>query len=181
MGATILGLSGSPRKGGNTDIVVRRAMDGVAANSGQDANFIRVADFDLRHCVGCRQCMTLGRCALEGDDLDAIMSYMFAAKIAVIGSPVYWNSPPGVMKDFMDRSHGWYTDHTILAGKQAAIISVATGGGFASHEDAIESWLTCYGARVAHKTRIYACEKAEVLQRPRELRKIDEVVAALSA
>jgi multimeric flavodoxin WrbA len=180
MSAAILGLSGSPRAGGNTDIAVRRAMEGVAERTARDANFVRVADFELRQCAGCRQCMTLGRCAIGGDDLDEIMSYLFAAQILVVGSPVYWNSPPGIMKDFMDRSHGWYTDHTILAGKRAAIISVATGGGFASHEDALESWLTCYGAQVAHKARIYACEKAEVLDRPGELRKLDQVIAALA-
>jgi hypothetical protein len=34
---------------------------------------------------------------------------------------------------------------------------------------------------VAHKARIYACEKAEVLDRPGELRKLDQVIAALAA
>jgi len=156
MSAAILGLSGSPRAGGNTDIVVRRAMEGVAERTGRDANFVRVADFELRHCAGCRQCMTLGRCAIGGDDLDEIMSYLFAAQILVIGSPVYWNSPPGIMKDFMDRSHGWYTDHTILAGKRAAIISIATGGGFASHEDAPGATFTRSRISRAHGARARA-------------------------
>jgi multimeric flavodoxin WrbA len=181
MDAPILGLSGSPRMGGNTDIVVRRAIEGIAAKSGKRADFIRAADFSLKHCIGCRQCMTLGRCAVEGDDLNEIMSHLFAAQIMVIGSPVYWNSPPGTMKDLMDRSHGWYRDHSIFAGKRAAIISVATDSGFESHEEAIESWLRCYGAQVVHKARIYACEKAEVLERPAELRKLDAVVSALVA
>jgi len=181
MAAPILGLSGSPRADGNTDIVVRRAMEGTAAKTGKAADFIRVADFTLQHCIGCRQCMTLGRCALKGDDLDQIMSHFFAAEIMIIGSPVYWNSPPGIMKDLMDRSHGWYTDQGIFAAKRAAIISVATGGGFASHEDAIEGWLRCYGAKVVHKARIYACEKAEVLGRPDELRKVGALISALAA
>jgi len=179
MGNPILGLSGSPRAGGNTDMLVRRAIQAIGANTGQDVNFIRAADFSLKHCVGCRQCMTLGRCALEGDDLDQIMAYLFAAEIMVIGSPVYWHSPPGVMKDLMDRSHGWYTSRAIFAGKRAAIISVATDSGFESHEQAIESWLACYGAKVVHKARIYACEKGDVLQRPAELRKLEGVIRAL--
>ncbi|UCH36415.1 MAG: flavodoxin family protein [Armatimonadota bacterium] len=180
MGAPILGLSGSPREGGNTDIVVQRAVDAVAQKSGKDVNFIRVADFALGHCIGCRQCMTLGRCALEGDDLNEIMAYLFDAETIIIGSPVYWLSPPGVLKDFMDRSHGWYTDLSILAGKRAAVISVAADSGFEPHEEAIAAWLTCYGAEVVHKARIFAREKGEVLDRPDELRKLDTVVSALA-
>lgn len=179
MAALILGVSGSPREGGNTDIVVRRVMAGVAAKTGKDADFIRVADFDLAHCIGCRRCMTLGRCALEGDDLDEIMAHLFAAETIIVGSPVYWLSPPGMLKDLMDRSHGWYTDLSIFAGKRAAIISVAADSGFETHEAAIEAWLTCYGAAVVHKARLLAREKAEVLERPDELRKLDAVITAL--
>ena len=181
MSGSILGLSGSPRQDGNTDLVVRRVVEGLIARTGREGSVIRVADYSLAHCIGCRRCMVLGHCALEGDDLDEIMAHLFGAEVMVIGSPVYWNSPSGVMKDLMDRSHGWYTDHTIFAGKRAAVISVATGGGFASHEDAIASWLTCYGANVVCKARIHACEKAEVLDRPGELRKLDAVISALAA
>jgi multimeric flavodoxin WrbA len=179
--AQILGVSGSPRRDGNTDIIVRRVVEGVGSISGRKAEFVRVADFDLKHCIGCRRCMTLGHCAIEGDDLDRIMAHFFAAETIVIGSPVYWLSPPGILKDLMDRSHGWYTDLTILSGKWAGIISVAADSGFEPHEDAIEAWLTCYGAEVVAKARIYAREKGEVLERPAELRKLDAVIAALTA
>lgn len=180
MSAPILGVSGSPRRDGNTDIVVRRVVDAVASNRGLEAEFIRVADFDLEHCIGCRRCMTLGRCAIEGDDLDEVMAHFFVAEIIIIGSPVYWLSPPGILKDLMDRSHGWYTDLTILSGKHAAVISVAADSGFEQHEEAIEAWLRCYGADVVTKARILAREKGEVLGRPAELRKLDAVIAALS-
>lgn len=180
MSAQILGVSGSPRRDGNTDIAVRRVVDGIASNRGQEAEFIRIADFDLEHCLGCRRCMTLGRCAIEGDDLDRIMAQFFAAETIIIGSPVYWLSPPGILKDLMDRSHGWYSDLTVLSGKRAAVISVAADSGFEPHEQAIEAWLACYGAEVVAKARILAREKGEVLNRPEELRKLDAVVAALS-
>jgi len=76
------------------------------------------------HCKGCRECMETGECAIKDDDLDLILDRLMKAHLIVIGAPVYWDSPPGVMKDFIDRTHGFYLDHNRLSGKKVGIISV---------------------------------------------------------
>jgi len=117
--------------------------------------------------------MRLGRCAIRGDDFEKVMERFLRADLFVLGAPVYWLSPPGVMKNFIARTHGYYLDRSILRGKRAAIISVTTEGGFEPHEEVMTSWLRVYGAEVLAKARILACEKGEVLKRPGELRKVD--------
>ncbi len=179
MGTLVLGISGSPRKDGNTDIVVRKALTAISELRLVGTEFIRIADFNIEHCEGCRKCMEIGECAIGDDDFSLVLEKLMKADLIIIGAPVYWNSPPGVMKDFIDRTHGFYTDHSRLSGKKVGIISVATSSGFESHEK-ILSWLATYGAEIISKARIYAREKGEVLHRPTELSKVEEFASLLS-
>ena len=178
---TILGLSGSPRRDGNTDILVKEALRILAEHSGARTEFVRVADHDIKPCAGCRACMKLGRCAIQDDDFEELMARFFAADLLVLGAPVYWLGPPGIMKSFIDRTHGYYLDHTILRGKRAALISVATDSGFEPHEAVMASWLEVYGAEVVSRIRVFSCEKGEVLGRPEELRKLDHLLEGVVA
>lgn len=176
---SILGVSGSPRLDGNTDILVKEALRLLGERTGAATDFVRVADQRIEPCRGCRACMTLGHCAIEGDDFEQLMARLRAADLLVLGAPVYWLGPPGVMKNFIDRTHGYYTDHTILRGKRAGLISVAADSGFEPHEAVMASWLRVYGAEVIGSIRVLAREKGEVLQRPAELGKVGLLVDRL--
>ena len=48
----IVGISGSPRKGGNTEILIKEALKG-AEEEGCDTEFISLAGKDIKHCLGC--------------------------------------------------------------------------------------------------------------------------------
>ncbi len=177
--AAILGVSGSPRRDGNTDLLVLEALRLLAERTGAAAEFVRIPDTHIEPCRGCRACMTLGHCALQGDDFEALMSRFFAADLFVLGAPVYWLGPPGGMKNFIDRTHGYYRDHTILRGKRAILISVAADSGFESHEAVMGSWLRVYGAKVIGSLRVFAREKGEVLQRSEEFGKVRRLIDGL--
>lgn len=181
MARLVLGISGSPRKSGNTDVAVQEALRQLEAKGDYQGKFIRLWDFEIKRCLGCRECMRLNHCAIQDDDLEKVLKMTSEADILVVGSPVYWNSPPGVMKDFMDRSHGYYAVGGIFSAKRAALIGVATGGGFEPQESAIGGWLSHYGAEVVSMIRIYAREKGDLAQKPQELAKITELVEALCA
>ncbi|KYH42085.1 MAG: NADPH-dependent FMN reductase [Candidatus Bathyarchaeota archaeon B26-2] len=175
----VLGISGSPRKDGNTDIAVKRTLEAISRLRDVETLFIRVADFNIKHCIGCRECMKIGECAIRDDDFNIILEKLMQAEMIVVGAPVFWNSPPGVMKDFIDRTHGFYTDRKRLLGKKVGIISVAAESGFESHED-ILSWMRIYGAEIVGKVRIYAREKGEILQRPKEIAKVERFARILA-
>ncbi|MBM4037149.1 MAG: flavodoxin family protein [Planctomycetes bacterium] len=177
--STILGVSGSPRRGGNTDLLVREALRLLAERTDAATGFLRVADLRIEACRGCRACMKLGHCAIQDDDFEALMARLRAADLLVLGAPVYWLGPPGVMKNFIDRTHGYYRDHTLLRGKRAVLISVATESGFEPHEAVMASWLRVYGARILGSIRVLSCEKGEVLQRPEEFSKVRQLVDSL--
>lgn len=169
----VLGISGSPRKNGNTDyairLVLRRLRELVP---GLETEFLRVADYQIEHCRGCRYCMTAVECTIKDDDVDMIVDRMHRADLIILGSPVYWYGPPGVIKDFIDRTHGFYPDEGRFRGRRVALISVAAQSGYPSHER-IMSWLRHYGAEYVAKVRLRAREIGELEGRPKEREKLE--------
>ena len=174
----ILIVSCSPRRNGNSDAAAKHCLS-LLSNIG-DAQFVRVHDHEIRHCVGCRRCMRLMRCAIRGDDFARLFRRWQEADVLVIVCPVLWQSPPGAMKDFIDRSHGVFAHRTKpFAGKQAAIVSVATDGGFEPQERILGGWLRYYGAKVVARARLFARERGDLVKNPAELRKLDSFLRRL--
>ncbi len=176
----VLGVSGSPRVDGNTDLAVRAALDEVQ-KSGVKTRFLRIYEHRIESCRGCRECMRLGRCAIQDDDVEQLLKLLAQSKGAIIGAPVYWDGPPGRMKDFIDRSHGYYASKagSLLSSLDFALISVAASSGFEPHEDIMLSWLEYYGARPVARERVLARNKGDILKKPSELEKARNAGRAL--
>lgn len=181
MSCYILGLSGSPRADGNTDAAVREALHCMPVSGNAKKEFLRVADFAIQPCAGCRGCMTLNRCAIEDDEFEVLMGRVRQASVLVIGAPVYWMGPPGVMKNFIDRTHAYYAwgGGQLLRGQRVGLISVAADSGFEPHETCMESWLRYYGATIVARARILAREKDDLRHRPEEMKKVRALAAEL--
>ncbi len=170
----ILGVSGSPRKDGNTDIALRTALKIIGEGMpSAEIEFLRIADHRIEHCRGCRHCMTHVECAIKGDDLELLVGKMLAADLTIFGAPVYWWGPPGILKDFIDRTHAFYPDDTRFSDKKIAVITVAAQSGFPSHER-IMGWLRHYGAEYIAWLRLFAREQGELQNKPGQLAKLKE-------
>jgi multimeric flavodoxin WrbA len=154
----ILCLACSPRRGGNTDFCARAVAEELGTFPGVSAQIVRLDDYDIRHCLGCRRCMELKDCVIRDDGFHELWARVVSAGVIVQVSPVYWLGPPGKHKDFIDRSHAFWAGGPVLAGKAGYTISVAADSGFDSHEACIESWLKWYGASVRGRLRIRARE-----------------------
>jgi multimeric flavodoxin WrbA len=157
----VLCLSCSPRKGGNSDFCARVVAEELRTFTGLSVEVVRLYDFDIRHCLGCRRCKTLKDCVIRDDGFHDLWRHVASAGVIVQVSPVYWLGPPGKHKDFIDRTHAFWECGPVLAGKTACTISVAADSGFDSHEACSESWLTWYGASIKRRLRILAQEAGE--------------------
>jgi multimeric flavodoxin WrbA len=148
-------ISASPREGGNSDTAARTI--GAVLQRTIDTEFLRVADYDIRHCMGCGACWELGRCVIEDDGLDELLEKCRSADVLAICSPVYWLNPPGIMKDFVDRtlSLGPGTS-PVFDGKKVALATVAAEDGFDLHNELLTRWLKRFGARVIGTIDLYA-------------------------
>lgn len=100
----IVGLSGSPRADGNTEILVTEALK-AAADHGAETEFIKLSDKEINPCRACYSCRleeSKGNCAIN-DDLPKIFETFKKADGIIIGSPVYFLSVTAQLKALFDR------------------------------------------------------------------------------
>ncbi|MFN2299016.1 MAG: flavodoxin family protein [Anaerolineales bacterium] len=122
----ILGISGSPRKNGNTAFAVRRALE-FLEGEGAETRFIPLAGKDIHPCTGCWSCQKNRRCVFD-DDMAAILEAMRWCDGLILGSPVYFGMVSGSMKTMMDRTVPFrphYDREMEMSGKVGAGIACA--------------------------------------------------------
>jgi len=86
----VVGVAGSPRKGGNTEIVVKEALK-VSREEGLTTEFIHLADVRIHPCNECMVCKKKQICAID-DDFSAVYETMLKADGIILGSPVFFSS-----------------------------------------------------------------------------------------
>jgi len=119
----ILGLSCSPRKSGNTEILLEEALSG-ARQEGAETELFSVSGKDIRPCDGCWACFGTGKCHIK-DDMQSLYDRMVEADGIIFGTPVYDYSMTGQAKIIMDRMLALSTRDRNLANKVGGVIVVA--------------------------------------------------------
>ena len=122
-----IGIVGSPRRDGNTEILTGHALKAIA-EEGLDTELIRLAGRDIRPCDACMVCRSGGQCPID-DDLLPIYDKMKAADAIILASPVYFGSATATIKALMDRSGYMSYDGRPFAGKVGGPLVVARRAG----------------------------------------------------
>lgn len=99
--------------------------------------------------------------------------------ITIWGVPVYWFAPPGIMKNFIDRTHGYFVKKGMLSGKNAYLINIATDSGFRNSEKVMRSWLEWFGVEIPGVLDIYATEENDIKHNEDKIRKINLFVGKI--
>lgn len=102
----IVVLSGSPRKGGNTAIMVEAFKEG-AESAGNNVQVIDVAHLDIHGCRACKYCFTHGGACSIDDDMTGVRQALSGADMVVFASPVYWFDITAQMKLAIDRMYAF--------------------------------------------------------------------------
>ena len=84
----VIGIVSSPRKGGNTEILVREALK-AAREAGAETELVSVAKKSISPCDGCGACEKNGICKIK-DDMQVIYQQLESADGIVFGTPVYF-------------------------------------------------------------------------------------------
>ena len=163
----VLILSGSPRKGGNSDILCDQFAKG-ALEQGNEVEKIFVAEKKIAPCSGCYFCKNHGgRCALN-DEMGDILQKIIDCDVLVLSSPVYFYSISSQLKKVIDRTVARWTE---IANKDLYYIATAAE----AERDTLDTTLACFHgfARCINgyeeKGTLYGkgvYEKGEVLNRP---------------
>ena len=132
----VLILSGSPRKGGNSDLLCDEFMRG-AKESGNNVTKINVASKKIAPCHACYFCGEHGGECVYKDDMAEILQAMIDADVLVLASPVYFYSIDAQMKAVIDRSVARWTN--ILDKEFYYIMAAAEDG-----ETVMDCTLECF-------------------------------------
>lgn len=122
----ILALIGSPRKGGNTDVLVDQILKG-SESKGHRAEKLYLYDYEIRACLDCRRCKKEDNtCALK-DDMPGIYRMLQDADLIIFGTPIYWYGPSAKMKLLIDRLRP-FIESRGLNGKHGVIVAPSEEG-----------------------------------------------------
>jgi hypothetical protein len=106
----VVAIYGSPRRGGNTDALLNRFIEGIqncarfSAGGGPLLHIekIIVSNLKISSCRECRHCSIDGECIIK-DEMQQIYPKMIDCDLLVIASPVFFTSVSGYLKSFIDR------------------------------------------------------------------------------
>jgi NAD(P)H-dependent FMN reductase len=102
-----LAFVGSPRKSGNTDVLVDEAIDAFC-EAGGESEKVFLNSLHIHPCQGCGACSHadgLDSVCVQQDDMSELYQKMFSADVLLWATPIYMWSPTAQMKLFLDRLH----------------------------------------------------------------------------
>jgi len=175
----ILALVGSPRKGSNTDILVEQVLKGCEVK-GHAAEKLYLYDYEISPCIDCRNCKKGDRVCTVPDGMQEIYPKIQEADLLIFGTPLYWYSPAGQMKLFIDRLRP-FADNNKLKGKRGLIV-VPSEEGPKACEPLIGMFCLIFehlGMEFVGRVLAIACEAGEIRGNQEELKKAYELGISL--
>ena len=175
----VLGLVGSPRKGGNTDLLVSSILDGAAA-SGHLTEKVYLYNLDITACIDCRSCQKGKFQCVLADDMQRLYQKFEGADVIVFGTPLYWYGPTGKMKLVIDRLRPFAASKKLKGKKAVVVVPSEEGAGACSHVIRMfELSFEYLGMALAGKMLVKAYEKADVKAQPETLSRAFELAKTL--
>lgn len=102
----IMAFSASPRKGGNSDIILDKVIEGLQCG-GADVEKFFVNELSINPCKGCGGCNRAGRCVIE-DSFQELFDKLIVCDGVVFASPLYFMNVPARGKALIDRCQSFW-------------------------------------------------------------------------
>ena len=108
----VLGLFGSPRRGGNTDLLLQEMLKG-AQSPGTEIERIFLSDWNISGCRECRSCEATGNCVVQ-DQMQEIYPKLLEADFIILASPIFFYGVTAQAKRMIDRCQALWARKYIL-------------------------------------------------------------------
>lgn len=102
----ILVVTGSPRKDGNTEIMVDVFAESAKA-AGHQVTVRKLSNLKVSPCNACHYCFTHDGVCVQRDDMNGILDDLNQADLLVLASPIYWFDVSAQTKCFIDRMYAF--------------------------------------------------------------------------
>lgn len=140
----VIAFNCSPRKDGNTAILLKAALDEIAAG-GHETELVQLAGKPLRGCTACMGCAKNKdrKCVLPDDGLNGYIEKMCAADGIIIGSPTYFADMTAEAKALIDRAgYVGLANGGLFRRKAGAAVAAVRRGGAVHVFDSINHFFT---------------------------------------
>lgn len=127
----VLGINGSPRTGGNTEILVKKVL-GTLETLGWETEYVKIGGQVMRGCMACGTCFKTKnlQCVMKEDAFNDVYQKMVEADAIIIGSPTYFADVTSETKALLDRAGlvSMANDHSLKGKLGSAVVAVRRGG-----------------------------------------------------
>jgi multimeric flavodoxin WrbA len=111
MAIKVLGIYGSPRKGGNSDRLLDKALEG-ARSAGAETKTVYARDLKMCGCLECGGCDKTGKCVVQ-DDMQSVYPLLEEADLIFLASPIFFYGLTAQVKALIDRSQAMWSKRMI--------------------------------------------------------------------
>ena len=177
----VLALVGSPRRGGNTDLLVEQILEG-SRSRGYTTEKLYLYDYTISLCTDCLGCKKGDYVCCVNDEMQQIYPKMAEANVIVFGTPVYWYGPTAKMKLLIDRMRP-FVENKGLKGKRAIVVAPSAEGSVAC-APLLEMFRLSFeylGMYFAGEVLVKAYEKGEIAKNREEMARAHVLGASLYA
>lgn len=101
----VIAINGSPRKGGNTEILLNKVLEPIK-EAGIETELIRIGGQQVRGCTACYSCLENkdSKCIINTDIVNECIGKIIDADAVILGSPTYFAGMTSEMKALIDRA-----------------------------------------------------------------------------
>lgn len=156
----VLGIVGSPRKNGNTEILMKEVLK-AAQDAGFETEMFLMSEHQVTPCDACGSCFKVGACVVQ-DDMQELYAMMESADAIVFSSPVYFGTVSAQLKAVMDRTFA-LLQRRALKDKVAGALVVTRRVGAIQARSMLYSFCIAQGMLVAGGAIGYGREIGDVL------------------
>ena len=139
MSKNILVLTGSPRRGGNSDKLADAFIAG-AQQAGHSTVKYTTADKKIAGCRDCKTCFSKGTACSIPDDFNELAPLVENADMIVLATPLYWFSFPTQLKAAIDKMFSFIIGQKSLKVKEAALLACAGDNNLSSFDGMVASY-----------------------------------------
>jgi len=102
----VMAIIGSPRRGGNTELLVDRVIEGCRSKGNAEIEKVFIADRNIQYCSGCLTCTFpppgTGKCVLR-DDMDVLIEKIRESDAFIFGTPNHMRTVSAPLLNFLAR------------------------------------------------------------------------------
>ena len=135
----ILVLTGSPRNGGNSDLLADAFIKG-ASDAGHEVVKVKTDQKSIKGCKACNACYSKGAACVFNDDFNEVAPLLESSDVIVMATPVYWYTFPTQLKAVIDKIYAPFGGKRPIKGKECIFMACAEENDEVVFEGIEKSW-----------------------------------------